>query len=446
VLNPVTFAEFSILDSAGNRVQLKSGQSATVELPIPVALRSTYPLDSKIHCYAFNPTTGAWDDFVDGTVRTSSVDGTTPVLAAAIKHFSWYGGAPQGNDCFDVVGRVVSAVDGHPLGNARVESTPGASTYTDADGFFTVLSSGTSPNYFAYQTGFDVDGSLTGMPGAKYIEYGQVSEELTGLVRKPCTTTAPAAGPAPAGTKGGGRDNPVTIKVGAIGKEVYQAFAVITGGTGSSPGSIVLSLEAGLPGPDGTVSNATPTAGAKITLRSATASVLLSELVAGYYTLPTVSAVTIEKGKTYQLELDTDGNGSIDGQGTVSVVGDVAFTQPVAGTSYAAAGFTASWTDTGTSLGGPGYSATYLLQVTEATAGLASIQFVSGLSASPYPYLQGPGRSLPPGSYTASLTAYSGFLNSMSSSVIQSNNITGVGLSGTAYSAGTATTVSFTLQ
>ena len=101
-------------------MNLKASDSAQVELPIPPALRSTYPANSKIHCYAYDPATGKWEDFVEGTVQTSSVDGTSPVLAASIRHFSWYGGAPQGNNCVDVYVSVVSAVDGKPLGNARV--------------------------------------------------------------------------------------------------------------------------------------------------------------------------------------------------------------------------------------------------------------------------------------------------------------------------------------
>jgi len=167
VLIPVTFAEFSILDSAGNRVNLKSSASAQVELPIPPSLRSTYAIGDKIHCYAYDPLTGKWEDFVEGTVQTSTVDSATPVLAASVRHFSWYGGAPQGNNCVDVYVSVVSAVDGKPLPNARVEATPGTIAYTDASGSALVRStigSGSS-TYTAYQTGFDVDGSLTGMKG-----------------------------------------------------------------------------------------------------------------------------------------------------------------------------------------------------------------------------------------------------------------------------------------
>jgi hypothetical protein len=119
-----TFAEFTLRDTAGNRVNLKAAASATVELPIPPPLRSTYPAGKKIHCYAYDPATGKWEGFVEGTVQTSSVDGTSPVLAAAIRHFSWYGAAPLGSDCADIYVSVVSAVDGKPLPNARVEVTP----------------------------------------------------------------------------------------------------------------------------------------------------------------------------------------------------------------------------------------------------------------------------------------------------------------------------------
>jgi hypothetical protein len=447
ILFPVTFAEFSILDSSGNRVQLKSGQSATVELPIPVRLRSQYPLDAKIHCYAFNPATGAWDDFVDGTVRASSVDGATPVLAAAIKHFSWYGGAPQGNDCQDVVGRVVSAVDGTPLGNARVEATPGGYTYTDADGYFTVVAeSGSDTSFTAYQTGYDVDGSLTGMKGAKYIEFGEVQPALTGLTSKPCTTTAPAGAAPPAGTLGG-RDNPVSIKVG-LAKLAYNATAILSAGSGGSNGSVLVTLQSGVPGSDGKLTSPGAASGAKITLSSGSSSTTLAEVFqgTGLYELATGDTFAISAGHTYQLAIDADGNGSIDGTGTASVVGDLAFTAPTEGGTYPASGFTTSWTDTGTALGGSAYSAVYYLAISGTSTGF--YQFSSALQATPYDVLRGPGNALPPGSYTASLVAFSGFFSGAgSNNIMQANNISGVGLTGTALSVGgAATDVNFTLQ
>ena len=210
VLLPVTFAEFTLRDSTGKRLNLKSSASATVELPIPAALRSAYPLATKIHCYSYDATTGKWADFVDGTVQVSSVDGTSPVLAASIRHFSWYGGAPEGNDCVDVFVKVTSAVDGKPLANARVEATPGTVAYTDATGVASVRSAvGPTPSEFtAYQTGIDVDGSLTGTAGAKYIEFGRVDVELVGLVTKACSE--PASGGQPSGT--GSSGSPIGIE------------------------------------------------------------------------------------------------------------------------------------------------------------------------------------------------------------------------------------------
>jgi hypothetical protein len=444
VLFPVTFAEFTILDSSGKRVQLKAGQSATVELPIPPRLRATYPGGSKIHCYAFNAASGAWDDFVDGTVRASSVDGSTPVLAAAIKHFSWYGGAPQGTDCVEILGRVVSKVDGKPLGNARVEATPGGYTYSDPDGNFSVIGK-PSGTLTAYQTGFDIDGSLTGMKGAKYIEFGEVQEDLAGLTKMPCSTTATPPAPPPSGTLGG-PDNRVVVNVGAITKAAYEVTASLSGGSGEQNGSIIVTVMQGLPGPDGKLQNPTPASGARITIASGTASATLVELAAGSgaYTLVGKDPFVIGKGQSYQLAIDADGNGSIDGSGSASVVGDLALVTPAAAGAYPAAGFTASWTDTGTSLGGPSYSAVYFLTIT----GGASIGYYVGtdLSFLAYDLIKGPGNPLPAGAYSASLVAYSGFAASGGTMISQSNNITGVGVSGTAFSVGTAPTVTFQLQ
>src|SRR4029079_545069 len=69
LLVPVTFAEFTILDSAGKRVNLLPSATAQVALPIPPQLRADYPLGEKIHCYAYDPATGKWEDFVEGTVQ-----------------------------------------------------------------------------------------------------------------------------------------------------------------------------------------------------------------------------------------------------------------------------------------------------------------------------------------------------------------------------------------
>jgi len=291
VLLPVTFAEFTLKDSTGKRLNLKSSASATLELPIPASLRSDYPLGSKIHCYSYDSTIGKWSDFVDGTVQTSSGDSTSPVLAASIRHFSWYGGAPVGNDCVDVYVKVTSAVDGKALGNARVEATPGTVAYTDANGVALIRSAvgSTASKFTAYQTGIDVDGSLTGMAGAKYIEFGNVDVELVGLVTKPCSD--PIGGGQSSGP--GSTGSPIPIKIG-VTKGYYQAFAILSSSGGN--GSLVVQLQAGVPGPNGELENPIPALGAKISLSApGVTPVPLTELGSGVYSSPDTFAITAGK-------------------------------------------------------------------------------------------------------------------------------------------------------
>lgn len=436
-LIPVTFAEFTIVDSRGGRVNLRSSASATVELPIPPALRAAYPSGTKIHCYSYDAATGAWEDFVEGTVRTSSVDGTSPVLAASVRHFSWYGGAPQGNNCVDVPVRVVSAVDGRPLGNARVEATPGTATYTDADGNATVRTTAMGvTTYTAYQTGFDVDGSLTGMPGAKYIEFGQTTEQTAGTPTS-CTAAQRAGGPRAA--------TPLVIKIGVLKNLLYQATATLAAGGAVGGGSILVTLQAGLPGEDGQLMNAVAASGAKISLAQGTATpVSLAELAPGTGLYGPSAALAITPGAAYTLQIDGDGNGSVDGSATVFAVGELAWTNPTDGGDVAAAGFTARWSDTGG--GNPAYAPVYeaIFSSTGATQDAALYIGTAPQFAVTSAVSQGP---LAPGTYTASLIGFSGFAALPGSGILLSNNITGAGVTGTMYSiGGSAGAVTFTVH
>ena len=440
LLLPVTFAEFTLRDSTGRRLNLKPSASAQVELPIPATLRSTYPLNSKIHCYAYDSTTGKWEDFVDGTVQTSSVDGTTPVLAASIRHFSWYGGAPEGNDCVDMYVSVVSAVDGKALGNARVEATPGTVAYTDASGSAVVRSTigSTGSTYTAYQTGFDVDGSLTGIPGAKYIEFGKVTEDLVGLVTKPCTSAV--AGP----TSGfGSAAQPIQIKLGVVKNFLYQATAILSASGGTA--SVVAIVEQGVPGPDGQLENPVPTSGAKISLAESGGGtpVMLTEISAGsgYYASP--ANFTITAGKSYVVAIDADGNGSIDGSGTASAVGDLAFTNPTDGETVPGTGLVATWTDS--AAGGAGYSAIYYLSITGTNG---TFVYVGSERQAPVSnLLVGPGTPLPAGDYTAQVSGWSGGFTLVGGSIGTATNINGAGVTGTFYSTSQPSQpVSFTVQ
>jgi hypothetical protein len=439
VLLPVTFAEFTLLDGAGNRVNLKSSASATVELPIPPSLRSAYPEGTKIHCYAYAPATGKWDDFVEGTVQKSSVDGTSPVLAAAIRHFSWYGGAPQGTNCADVYVHVVSAVDGRPLGNARVEASPGTTSYTDASGDAVVVAGigNTSSTFTAYQTGFDVDGSLTGIPGAKYIEFGKVEEDLVGLVPRSCTGAGSVL-PAVAGAPG----DRLVIRVGVVKNLLYDAFAILSAASG---GSVTVFLQQGVPGPSGELDNPLPATGAKIYLADAAGtSGLLTDAGSGtYYLLGGSPAVTA--GKQYTLSIDADGNGSIDGSATAFAVGELAWVNPTDGATVAGAGLDVSWSDSGTASAGPAYAPVYQVTLAEGSGA----DFASYIGTDRHFAAESsltPGAPLAPGTYTGNLVGFSGAYSAGGGFQLP-NNITGSNVTGVFFSVGSsAAGITFTVQ
>jgi hypothetical protein len=454
VLLPVTFAEYSILDSAGKRLNLKSTASATVELPLPAALRASYPETTTIHCYAYSPTAGSWNDFVTGTVRKSAEDGVTPVLAASLRHFSWYGGAPQGTDCVDQWVHVVSAVDGKPLPNARVEATPGTVAWTDASGDAYLRSAvgPTSSTYTAYQTGYDVDGSLTGISGAKYIEFGRVEETLTGL------TTVPCSNPITPGAK----TSPLIIKVGTVKNLLYEATAVISAASGGSPGSIMVFLEQGIPGPDGTIDSATrtPAGGAKITLTPSGGSpVAVTEIMAGSAPVGEYMATfaALMAGQSFTLAIDADGNGSIDGFGTASAIGTLDWSNPLAGATVSAADLAgvdpSKWitiSDTGTAAANPAYAPIYEVIIAPASGSMATSEAIYIGTDRSFPATDAfnatLGAPLLPGSYDASLIGFSGFAGSAASGFTISNNITGANVTGIIYSISSGPNITFTVN
>lgn len=456
LLLPVTFAEFTLLDSTGRRVNLKSSASAIVELPIPPSLRSAYPVGAKIHCYSYNPVTGKWEDFVDGTVQISSVDGTTPVLAASIRHFSWYGAAPEGNDCADIYVHVVSAVDGKPLGNARVEASPGTTAYTDANGDAQVIGaigSGSS-TFTAYQTGFDVDGSLTGMPGAKYIEFGKVEDELVGLVPRPCSgpnssMRASSSTRRPQASRGTQSD-PLIIRIGLVTNVLYEASATLTAGLSGSLGSVTVTLEQGVPAPDGSLENPLPATGAKIYIAEAGGTPLqLAEIIAGSGFYGAFTGLTVTAGKAYTLTIDPSGNGSISGSATVYAVGALNWVSPAGGATVSASNLAASWTDTGVSAVNPGYAPLYQVTVLQ-TVNVGEIPDLSSYMGTDLQFavksVSAGNPPLKPGAYSGVLIGFSGWTAAGNSGITLPNNITGANVTGRFFSTGTAPLLSFTVQ
>ena len=433
-LDAVTFAEFSILDSSGKKVNLKANSNAIVELPIPAELRSSYPLGAKIHCYSYNPDTGKWEDFVEGTVSVSSVDGVTPVLKAQIRHFSWYGGAPQVQDqrCYKM--QVISKVTGKPLEGAIVNAKPGLSAVSDANGNVQVTGgkgAGKSfSNFSASKTYTDTyvdnQGNLIPQKGSKVIEIGYTTYEEDDLAYLVPPYTV---GPCPSGKsaiKAG--ESRIIINTSLAPKGVYKALGIL------SSSNLSVFLQTGFPDPQGDLTNETPASGAIIKLSDGVNTVQLSELAAGtgFYGLPPSSSVTIAGGKRYSLSIDGDGNGSIEGVGSAYAVGSLGWNGFVANGQYNAAGFTPAWTDTASS--NPGYSPTYFVQAISSTGlGFATTSALSVLLtgadlSNPQNPVQG---TLPVGTYQLSLTAFSGgFQGSLGGGISISDNLTGIGLQG----------------
>lgn len=443
-LAAVTFAEFSILDSSRKKVNLKSGSSAIVELPIPPELRGQYPLGAKIHCYAYNPQTGRWEDFVEGTVETSSVDGTTPVLRASIRHFSWYGGAPAVQDQTCVAVDVTSKLTGKPLEGAVITARPGLRSVSGKDGFATItVQKGVPVKFFASKTYTDtyVDdkGNLVPKKGAKVIEIGRVEEsELTPLVSGPC----PAGSSQRVGAMKGDANSPVRIELGLAPDATYKAVAILTAGQGVS-----VILEKGFPDEEGELQDPEPASGAKLKLSNDQGqSADLSELGAGsgFYSLQG-TGFPIQAGRLYTLSIDGDGNGTIEGGGSTYAVGAVNWDGLLNGGSYSANTLEVKWSDTGG--GQAGYNALYYCSLFKTDSNPDAASYVgSQRSFQPRSSLADPPVPLKPGSYTVTLIAFSGgFTGSNSSNFTVSDNITGVGVQGQFMSFASADPLNITL-
>jgi hypothetical protein len=468
LLIPLTFADFTIYDSAGKPVNLKAGQEAVVELPVPLELRGRpeYAEGKTIHCYSYSATTGDWEDFVVGTVVKSSIDGVTPVVRASLKHFSWYGAAPETEDCVDVYVQVVDS-KGRPVEGYTVEAFPGTKGRTDSKGWAQVVGGlGTNSRIVATRTYIDTDGSISGMPGAKVIDIGQVETELVGLVKKSCrgatgqglasqgltdgTVRAAHAEGGPLGSQ----SNPVSVTVGPAGLVGYRAMAILSNGQGGGEGSVMLMVSEALPEEQ----TGEAVGGGKVTLEERTAAgatrtVDMPELagVPGYYT----ASLAVVPGARYTLRIDADGNGSIDGTGSVVAPGPVTWTSPTDGQLLPAASFTARWT----SAAGAGNGVGYWANITpEDGTPEDSGSFYSGTATEFVPYRFNwldptvSNQRLAPGTYTATVSSYSGpwpmlGLNfSGGAAFTLTPNITGAQMGGEFYGFGGDDTVTFTLQ
>jgi len=449
-LSPLTFAEFTILDSAGNHVNLKPGAEAVVELPIPSSLRGRpeYALGETIHCYSYNPLTGQWEDFVVGTIVRSSVDGVTPVVRATVKHFSWYGAAPEAEECQWFGGRVVSAVDGRPLPNARVEAFPGTVTRSDSNGeFYLVTTKGSNPTIVATRTYTDTTGSVSGMPGAKIIEFGKLDTDFLPLV--PLVSCADAlksarTGSVPKAARASAPDD-LVIKIGPVGELSYTVQASLNDSAGGD--FVLVMLDMLIPGVEGEEASE-PVEGAKITLIDANGNAQVVpplEQNGQFLGMYMLSNLDVVPGTRYTLQIDADNNGTIDGSGSVVAVGELAWTSPTEGAVLSRANFTASWSDSASIV--DGYSPTYWVYITAKDAGSeAYAAYLGSDRLFLVKQLMDPTLDLPAGEYNAGVYVFNGWAPVGEADFDVINNVTGSTVHGAFYSMKIARVQSFILE
>jgi hypothetical protein len=315
-------------------------------------------------------------------------------------------------------------VDGKPLPYARVEAFPGTVATSDASGNFLLVTTPGGPNSFtATRTFIDSNGSVSGMPGAKVIEFGKVQDDLLAGVSVPCSSVrsvAPSALKSLFTTKAA--TSKIVIKVGNVGLLSYQVIAMLTSGT------VVASLYETLS--DGT--KGAGVTGAVMVLQGPSSSITLTEMPGNpgsYY-----ATTTITPGARYSLTIDADHNGSIDGTGTVTAVGALAMTTPASGSTIAASTFTnAAWTDSASAASG--YSVVYFASL----AGSAGSATYMGSSRQFVPLNITNGSKLPAGSYNANLIGFSGPYSAGGNWTL-TNNISGSTVSGKFISSSSAAT------
>lgn len=378
-LQPVSFAEYVARDASGNILQVNqsAGSGANIELPIPASLRGQvgYRNGDPIECYLYDATTGKWQTPVPGIVGPSSIDGQ-PAIKATIFHLSWYGGAPSSTDRARIQGFVRNA-DGSPAAGVDVEAFPGGDLVTDAQGFYSCVDAAPNSNVRVVATA--VQGST--------VRWGEVLV-FTGAAQSTCISAPDIT--LGAAQQGSFEVTAYLLKFESGGQSFDYALAsiqlVTPGGTGAAWDSALVRVGVG----------------AQLTTVPSTGS--------GQYTLFTPS-LTLDAGQFYSITIDFDQNGTTDANGQVRMVGTPRITSPTP-SSTVGNPFTATWTDTGTTISG--YSANYWLSISGDSAGrffvtqnLSKVIGDGSVDTSIYGFPQ-PNDPLPVGNYNMSVTALNG--------------------------------------
>jgi hypothetical protein len=339
-LQPVSFAEYTVKDAAGNVLQFNPSASAgaDIELPIPASLQGQpgYEDGDPIECYVYDPADGKWKTPVPGVVGPSSVNGD-PAIKATIFHLSWYGGAPASSEIACVEGTVT--LNGTPLANVDVEAFPGGNTRTDANGHYQVQAAVNS----------EVRVVATQVSGTTF-RTGEGSVQ-TGSSAVKCAH--------------------LDIALGGEQEGEYSVMAFLSSGWvywGDQDGAFAI-LSFGPP------ISSVPVEGATVQVGTGSTFYTLPHVASGVYVLMSgTSGFSLAPGQIYTLRIDFTSDGSFDASGQVRMVGRPTITAPGDGATVGAS-FTATWTDPGTSVGG--YSAAYFGEVVDAVEDTIARMFVT---------------------------------------------------------------------